>query len=94
MSAVETQSESKLPPLVSARLRVWWIPQVPMEPFYVDVRSITEAKLVIKTLADYDLFQFDHHIKPDYSNVGGLEEFVDGKWIDWEDEDGYDIWGD
>ena len=81
-------------------LKVWWIPQVPMEAFEVPVRSIREAKLVLATLASYDLFQLNHHIKPDYSNVGGLMAFdpnevtSDGEndgWVDWFDEDGNDI---
>jgi hypothetical protein len=78
-------------------LRVWWIPQVPMKPFYVPVENVHEAKLLLNTLAQYDLFQYHNHIKPDYSNVGGLEMFddIDGEgklsWGEWFDEDGYDI---
>jgi hypothetical protein len=77
-------------------LRVWWIPQVPMKPFHVPVNSIREAKLVLDTLANYDLFQLSNHIKPDYSNMGGLERYedVDGDgnldWCEWESEDGED----
>jgi hypothetical protein len=87
-------------------LRVWWIPQVPMEPFFVSVRNIREAKLLLNALADYDQFQLDNDIKPDYSNSGGLcvfdpednTEGPDGSWIDWEDDvgntiDDYDLNG-
>jgi hypothetical protein len=81
------------------KFRVWWIPQVPMEPFYVNVKSITEARKIIGVLADYDAFQYENKIKPDYSNVGGLEVFdkeditdsADGSWVEWYDEDGNDI---
>lgn len=48
-------------------LRVWWIPQVPMSPFRVDVANVEEAKLLLRTLADYDIFQFENNMKPDYS---------------------------
>ncbi len=67
-------------------LKVWWIPQVPMKSFDVQVYSLTESKLVLKTLADYDLFQLENNIKPDFSNAGGLSVFEDGEWIDWYDE--------
>ena len=28
-------------------LRVWWIPQVPMKPFYAEVETLREAKLLL-----------------------------------------------
>lgn len=65
------------------QLKVWWIPQIPMEAFEVSVQSISEAKLLLDTLANYDIFQFESNIKPDYCNAGGLNVFVDGEWIDW-----------
>jgi len=71
--------------------RIWWIPQVPMNPFYVPVKTIEEAVLILDTLAKYDLFQLANSIKPDYSNAGGLQVMVDGKWEEWEDEEGNDI---
>ena len=72
-------------------LRVWWIPQVPGKPFHVSVSTVKEAKLVLNTLADYDLFQFKNKIKGDYANAGGLSIFEDGEWIDWTNEDGDSI---
>jgi hypothetical protein len=73
------------------QLRVWWIPQIPMTPFYVPVKSTDEAKLILETLANYDIFQFENNVKPDYSNTGGLEVLVDGEWEEWENEDGEGI---
>ena len=66
-------------------LRVWWIPQLPMEAFYKEVDSVEEGALLLETLAKYDLFQYEKNIKPDYANVGGLQEFNedDGEWEDW-----------
>lgn len=80
-------------------LRVWWIPQVPGTPFHVKVKNTDEAKLLLKTLANYDLFQFKNKIKGDYCNAGGLEVFEDisedpkvgGEWCEWCNEDGDSI---
>ncbi|MCG7904607.1 MAG: hypothetical protein JAY60_19555 [Candidatus Thiodiazotropha weberae] len=73
------------------KLRVWWIPQIPGETFYTDVESVAEGVNMINTLARYDEFQFLNNIKPDYSNIGGLQMFdpedtedgPDGSWVDW-----------
>lgn len=73
--------------------RVWWIPQVPMEAFYVPVKTVEEALLILDTLARYDMFQFEKNVKPDYSNVGGLQvqEELNGEWSEYEDDEGRDI---
>ena len=78
---------------MNKELRVWWIPKVPMKPFYVTVQSISEAKKILDVLADYDLFQFENNIKSDYSNTGGLEEWDDDlkEWCEWESEEGETI---
>lgn len=65
-------------------LKVWWIPQVPMTPFEVAASSIDEAAKIMDVLADYDAFQFENHVKPDYCNAGGLSVFQDGEWVGWE----------
>jgi hypothetical protein len=78
---------------MSKKLRVWHIPQVPMKPFYVEVETLVEAKLVMDTLSIYDQFQFQNNIKPDYSNMSGLEvwnEDCEG-WEDWYDEDDFNF---
>lgn len=76
------------------KLRIWWIPQVPMNAFKVDINSIKEAKNVLHILAEYDKFQFENNIKPDYSNTGGLEYFDEDnkEWSEFEDDEGNDIW--
>lgn len=76
-------------------LRVWWIPQIPGEPFYAPVSSPAEGKRLLDVLALYDQFQLEHNIKPDYSNAGGLECFnQDGlgtafpqEWAEWYDDE-------
>lgn len=74
-------------------LRVWHIPQIPGKPFHVVVGMLTEAKLIIETLGDYDNFQLLHKVKPDFSSATGLEVFRDGEWEEWESEQGDDILG-
>jgi len=78
---------------MTPKLRVWWIPQVPCQRFFVAVVDVAQARHVIDTLARYDLFQFEHHIKPDYANAGGLEMFdlESFEWVEWADDDGNDI---
>lgn len=80
-------------------LRIWWVPQIPMKSFTANVANLVEAKLLLDTLAEYDLFQLAHNIKPDFANAGGLSIFdetdkhdgPDGSWVDWTNEDGDDI---
>lgn len=74
--------------MTTERLRVWWVPQVPMKSFTVDVSSVAEGVKVMDVLAAYDAFQYENQIKPDYCNAGGLQRHVDGDdWEDWYDEE-------
>lgn len=68
-------------------MRVWWIPQLGGPGFEFDVSSVEEAAKFMTVLANYDLFQFENRIKPDYSNAGGLLVWNGAEWIDWEDEE-------
>lgn len=74
-------------------LRVWHIPQVPGKPFHVYVDTPQEAQRLVNVLAQYDLFQYENRIKPDYCNASGLEEYLsdDGYgnpgWCEWCDEE-------
>ena len=56
-------------------LKVWWIPQVPMKAFEVRVATLAEARLLLDVLADYDRFQFENNVKPDYANAGDVAVF-------------------
>jgi hypothetical protein len=75
---------------MAVELRVWWIPQVPMESFHRPVPDLPTAKLLVEALAQYDLFQFKHNIKPDYDNAGGASwrhpELTEGEWYDFDPE--------
>lgn len=75
------------------KLRVWHIPQVPMKAFRVEVSSIDGAWKILNVLWDYDLFQYENRVKPDYCNMSGLEYFDEEEkdWLEWEDEDGFNI---
>jgi hypothetical protein len=75
----------------ATRLRVWHIPQVPMKPFIVEVESPEEAKRILDILHKYDRFQFKNNVKPDYTSSSGLEEWLDGEWCEWYDDEGNDI---
>lgn len=83
------------------KLRVWWFPPFPGPMFTVPINNpygasvadipegmLTQAKLVLATLARYDLFHLENNIKGDYANVGGLEVWDDGEWVEWSNEDG------
>lgn len=72
-------------------LQVWWVPQIPMDGFRIPVDSPEQAKFILAVLGEYDLFQYDHRVKPDYSNAGGLEIFRNGEWEEWESHDYDDI---
>ncbi len=73
------------------QLRIWHIPQIPMEDFKTEVDNPKEAKKILEILANYDIFQFERKIKPNYSNAAGLEEFDGKEWSEWHDEEGNEI---
>ena len=67
------------------KLRVWWIPQIPMKAFHVDVQTPEEAEKLLNVLADYDLFQYENRVKGDYANAGGLHYWdeEESDWLEW-----------
>lgn len=71
------------------KLRLAHYPQVPCKPFYIEISSIEEAKKISDILADYDMFQYENNIKPDYCNSTVLlywdEE--EKEWCEWHDEE-------
>jgi hypothetical protein len=67
-------------------LKLWWIPQVPMKAFEVEISTLAEGAKLLDVLASYDAFQFENNIKPDYCNSGGIIMLEDGEWVDWYDE--------
>jgi hypothetical protein len=77
------------------KLRVWYIPQLGNNApiFRVKVESVEEAEKLLDTMWNYDIFQFENHIKPDYCNASGLEYYDEelGEWQEYYDEEGRDI---
>jgi hypothetical protein len=67
--------------------RVWIIPQVPMEPFRVECKTLSEARRMADALALFQLFMFRHKAMPDYSNDVGVERLVNGEWEDVDDDE-------
>lgn len=67
-------------------LRVWYIPQIPMKAFEVDLptQDLGIAALVLDSLIGLSLFEFENKVKPDYADAAGIARF-DGE--DWEDVD-------
>lgn len=67
------------------KLRVWWMPQIPCESFYIPVDSPEEGIKILDILAVYDMFQLQENIKPDFCNAGGLQYYDEesGDWEDW-----------
>lgn len=73
-------------------VKVWWIPQIPMKSFEVPVPDIQTGAWLCDVLANYDLFQYNERVKPDYSNAGGVEFIdTDGEWTDVDYEDPDDV---
>lgn len=75
------------------KLRVAHYPQIPCKPFHVEVKDLQEAKKIFDVLANYDQFQLDNRIKPDYCNSTVLEQWDEEEkdWMSWcDDETGID----
>lgn len=53
------------------------------------ISNLQEARLLYNVLADYDLFQYQNRIKPDYANATVVQIWSeeDGVWMDWYDEE-------
>ncbi len=69
------------------KYRVWYIPQIPGEPFYFFVASPENACNIISLLIGFSNFEYEQHIKPDYSDVFGLEVCENGQWTEWSSEE-------
>jgi len=79
------------------KMRVWWMPQVGANAtFYIPVNSVEQARFVMDVLAYYDCFQWNHNIKPDFCNCGGLQVYDEdeGEWNDWYYDDGENYFDD
>jgi hypothetical protein len=75
---------------MSAKYKLWHIPQVPGKPFEVRSDDLGYLVKLRDVLSNYDEFQLRENIKPDYSNVNGICTW-DG--VDWYDLDPEEIEG-
>ena len=70
------------------KLRLVHMPQLGanIPTFTIDVGNPYEAWKLANVLADYDLFQFKHKIKPDYCNETYLEVWdeTNKEWCSWQ----------
>jgi len=79
---------------VSNKLRVLHYPNVPCQPFVVEVEDEIQAHLIMNTLAQQHHFLFKSHFIPDYSNaimVQMWDDNSDGEgnadWVDYYNEE-------
>lgn len=79
----------------TAKFRLWWIPQVPMEAFRFEVPDYRTGKLMEEAFGLYDLFQLENNIKPDFCNVGGVEwnheTLTEGEWHSLDDDEAEEL---
>lgn len=71
------------------RFRVYHIPQVPMKAIRIQCNSLATAMGLVDTLAQYDLFQLHHRVKPDFCNASGIEYYdhADKEWYEFDVRD-------
>lgn len=69
---------------VKNKLQVRHYPQIPCEPFIVNVSDEYEAKKIIDMLADQHLFLYNNNIIGDYSNVFSVVMYNEEEQ-EWED---------
>lgn len=68
---------------MTGQYKLWHIPQVPGKPFEVESNDLPYLAKLQDKLAEYDLFQYENRIKPDYSNISGIcRRDEDGEWTD------------
>ena len=73
--------------------RVAHYPQIPCNPFIIRCKTVTECKRIRDILCDYDLFQYQNHIKPDYANISVIQQrdYENNEWCDLEEQEIDDI---
>jgi uncharacterized short protein YbdD (DUF466 family) len=65
-------------------LRVWYVAKVPMKPFHVPVKTVTQAKMMLHILQDYDSHLEQAKLKPEWENSCGLEVYyAHSGWQEW-----------
>lgn len=71
-----------------SKYKVWYVPQLPMKAFEVEVDDLKTANTVLNAIYDLSLFEYENRIKPDYADLGGIAVWneEDSEWEDVEEE--------
>ncbi len=74
------------------KLRIYYY-IVGTNPYYQEVSSIEEAKIVIDSIANFLNAKIDEGVFDDHCSTAGVEEYSeeDNEWQTWYDEDGLDF---
>lgn len=72
--------------LSGKRLQVHHYPQLPCEPFVVDIENEYEAIKIINTLADQHIWLYKNYLIPDYCNSFSVVMLEHGEWINYWNE--------
>lgn len=69
--------------------RVWYIPQVPMAAFTVDVSDYATGRELLEVLGRFSLYEYIHRVKGDYADAGGISRWESDGYggFDWCDVD-------
>ena len=64
------------------------------KPYYKEVSSVGEAKIIIDAIADFVNAKVDEGVFPDHCSTAGLEEYdeEEKEWSTWYDENGLDFY--
>lgn len=82
--------------LSGKRLQVWHYPQLPCEPFKVDVKDELEAIKIINTLADQHIWLFKNKFIPDFANTLIVQMWDENgkEWVSYYNEEEQMEWED
>lgn len=74
------------------KFKVWYIPQVPMQPFEVECETAEQAQDALDLITNFSIFEFENKVKPDYSDAGGVEKWdeTDQEWFDYDESDDHE----
>ena len=76
--------------LINKPLQVWHYPQIPCDPFKIDVKDEWEALKIGNILADHHLFLYNNNIIQDYSNAIEVVMYENGEWVSYINDEGMD----
>lgn len=75
--------------MAARKYKLWHIPQIPMPPFEVYSEDLSYLVRLQDVLSEYDAFEFEHKVKPDYASISGICVLDDDD--EWEDIDDYEL---